>query len=78
MDEANQERVKNIVGENIKICIDGAHNEAGASSLSHWARQNLTSLIYMILGMTNNRNVTEFCNHFQDIITQGIAVTVES
>ena len=32
----------------------------------------------MILGMTNNRNVTEFCSHFQDIITQGIAVTVES
>ena len=32
----NQERVKNIVGENIKIYIDGAHNEAGASSLSHW------------------------------------------
>lgn len=73
-----QERVKNIVGENIKIYIDGAHNEAGAASLSHWAKQNLTGPVYMILGMTNNRDIAKFCSPFQNIITQGIAVTVES
>lgn len=74
----NQDRIKNIVGENIKIYIDGAHNESGAVSLSHWARHNLTGPIYMILGMTNNRDVTKFCSHFQNIVNQGIAVAVES
>ena len=78
LQQIHQERVKDIVGDNIKIYIDGAHNEAGAASLSHWAKQNLTGPVYMILGMTNNRNVEEFCSHFQNIVTQGIAVTVES
>lgn len=32
----------------------------------------------MILGMTNNRDVEKFCSHFRDIITQGVAVSVES
>ena len=73
-----QERIRHIVGNNIKIYIDGAHNESGALSLSYWAKQNLTGPVYMILGMTNNRDIEKFCRHFQGIVTQGIAVTVES
>ena len=74
----NQKRVRHIIGDNIKIYIDGAHNESGAMSLSYWAKQNLTGPVYMILGMTNNRDAEKFCNHFQSIVTQGIAVSVES
>lgn len=47
-------------------------------SLSYWAQQNLTGPVYMILGMTNNRDVEKFCSHFKDIVTQGLAVSVES
>ena len=74
----NQDRVKHIIGENIKLYIDGAHNESGAMSLSYWAQQNLTGPVYMILGMTNNRDIEKFCSHFKDIVTQGVAVSVES
>lgn len=74
----NQDRVRHITGDYIKIYIDGAYNESGAMSLSHWIKQNLTGPVYMILGMTNNRDVEIFCNHFKGIITEGIAVRVES
>lgn len=74
----NQDRVKHIIGENIKLYIDGAHNESGAISLSCWIKQNLAGPVYMILGMTNNRDVEKFCSHFKDIVIQGIAVSVES
>ena len=74
----NQDRVKHIIGDNIKLYIDGAHNESGAISLSHWIQQNLTGPVYIILGMTNNRDVEKFCSHFKDIVIQGIAVSVES
>jgi len=73
-----QERVKNIVGDNIKIYLDGAHNDAGASCLSHWAKNNIDTPVYMVLGMTNNRDATKFCAHFKNIISDGVAVTVES
>jgi dihydrofolate synthase / folylpolyglutamate synthase len=73
-----QERTANIVNENIKIYIDGAHNDAGAICLSDWAKSRVNGPVYMILGMTNNRNVTSFCNHFKNIISSGVAVTIES
>ncbi len=73
-----QERIANIVGDNIEIYIDGAHNEAGAICLSDWAKNNLSGPVYMILGMTNNRDATKFCKNFQNIVNYGIAVTVES
>jgi dihydrofolate synthase/folylpolyglutamate synthase len=73
-----QERIANIVDNNIKIYIDGAHNDSGAICLSNWAKSNLDGPIYMILGMTNNRDVTSFCSHFKNIVTSGIAVTIES
>ena len=73
-----QDRIKSIVGKNIKIYIDGAHNDSGAESLSHWAKQNLTEPIYMILGMTNNRDAGKFCSHFKNIVSEGVSVTVES
>ena len=28
--------------------------------------------------MTNNRDIEKFCSHFKDIVTQGVAVSVES
>jgi len=56
---------KKLAGNNnIEIYLDGAHNEAGAACLAHWARENLEGNIYLVLGMTRNRNATEFCNHF--------------
>lgn len=35
----NQDRVKHIIVDNIKLYIDGAHNESGAMSLSYWVQQ---------------------------------------
>lgn len=67
-----------FVDENIAIYIDGAHNEGGAIVLGNWARENLTEPVYMILGMTNNRDVAKFCQHFKDVCLQAVAVRVTS
>jgi len=62
----------------VNIWVDGAHNSSGAQVLSHWVRENLKSPVYLILGMTKNRNVTEFCSHFKDIATAIYGVKVNS
>ena len=72
------EKTKTLAGNNIQIYLDGAHNEAGASCLSSWASENLQGEIYLILGMTRNRDATVFCNYFQDFVSNGVAVAVES
>jgi dihydrofolate synthase/folylpolyglutamate synthase len=62
----------------VNIWVDGAHNSSGAQVLSHWVHENLKSQVYLILGMTKNRNVTEFCGHFKDIVTAIYGVKVNS
>lgn len=66
-----------LAGSNIQVYIDGAHNTAGAKVLSDWAA-NLSEPVYMILGMTKNRDPIEFCSFFKDITQEGRAVTVSS
>jgi dihydrofolate synthase/folylpolyglutamate synthase len=72
-----KEKTNALAGNNIKIYLDGAHNNAGALCLSNWA-SNLKGKVYIILGMTRNRDVESFCTFFKDIVYQGAAVTVES
>jgi dihydrofolate synthase / folylpolyglutamate synthase len=74
----HQDRIKNIVGANIEIYIDGAHNESGAAALSQWIKNNISTPVYMILGMTKNRDISKFCSYFQNIVSHGVAVNVES
>lgn len=61
-----------------QIWLDGAHNTGGAQSLSNFIRENLTPPIYLILGMTSNREVKPFLSYFTDIVTQIFTVSVIS
>ncbi len=74
----NEKTQKLTSRKDIQIYLDGAHNDSGALSLSHWASENLQGPIYLILGMTRKRNAATFCVHFKDIVQNGIAVNVES
>lgn len=71
-------KTKELVGDNIKIYLDGAHNTDGAKALGHWIQNNAHGNVYLILGMTRNRNVLDFCTPLADFITEGIAVNVKS
>lgn len=71
-------KAKELAGDNVDIYLDGAHNAAGAFCLSNWVRDNLNGDVYLILGMTRNRDILSFCNFFKDCITSGFAVNVES
>ncbi len=71
-------KTKTLAGNNIQIYLDGAHNEAGALCLSSWAAENLKGELYLILGMTRNRDATTFCSYFKDFVNNGVAVAVES
>lgn len=68
----------NLTGNHISIWLDGAHNSNGAQVLASWAKDNLKEPIYLILGITKNRNIEDFCYHFQHIATAGYAVKVLS
>ncbi len=73
-----EKQAKQLAGDNIEIYLDGAHNEAGALSLATWASENLTGPVYLVLGMTRNRDATSFCDYFQHFVTKGMTVPVES
>ncbi len=64
--------------DNIQIYLDGAHNEGGACVLSSWLKTHIKKPIYIIMGMTNNRNIETFCQYFQDLIIEGRAVKILS
>ena len=71
-------RYAKLALKNVSIWMDGAHNSGGAQVLSNWIRDKLDSPIYIILGMTKNRNVTEFCAHFKDLVVKIYGVKVSS
>lgn len=71
-------KYRRLTKDNIQIWVDGAHNSGGAQVLASWMKDNLDSPTYMILGMTKNRNVKEFCLHFSGLIIGGYGVKVLS
>lgn len=60
------------------LWLDGAHNQGGAISLSHWASENLAQPISLILGMTKNRDVQMFLAPFKDVADHIFCVQVKS
>jgi dihydrofolate synthase/folylpolyglutamate synthase len=72
-------KAKDSVSDNIRIWLDGAHNSGGAQVLSDWIREELVDEdVYLILGMTKNRNVEQFSSYFQKLIKKGFGVRVLS
>ncbi len=71
-------KYQHLASNNIRIWVDGAHNNGGAQVLAHWLKDNLESPIYLILGMTKNRNIEDFCAFFRGLIAGGYGVRVIS
>lgn len=68
----------NLADNNINIWIDGAHNNGGAQVLTNWMYDNLIGPTYLIIGMTKNRNIYEFCTYFKNLVEKGYGVKVRS
>lgn len=54
------------------IWLDAAHNNHGAQVLACFIKDNIKTPIYLILGMTKNRNPKEFLQQFLD---QNVAIS---
>jgi dihydrofolate synthase/folylpolyglutamate synthase len=74
----NPKKYSKFVSSNISIWLDGAHNDAGAMVLANWIKDNLKEPVYLILGMTKNRDVEKFCSFFTGLIESGYTVRVLS
>ncbi len=61
-----------------QLFLDGAHNNDGARVLAKWIKDNFAEGIYMIFGVTRNRNVAEFLEHLKPYIKLLCAVCVKS
>ncbi|MBA8756578.1 bifunctional folylpolyglutamate synthase/dihydrofolate synthase [Wolbachia pipientis] len=61
-----------------QLFLDGAHNNDGARVLSQWVKDNFAEGIYMVFGVTSNRNVEEFLEHLKPYIKLLCAVCVKS
>ncbi|QUI60079.1 bifunctional folylpolyglutamate synthase/dihydrofolate synthase [Wolbachia endosymbiont of Spodoptera picta] len=61
-----------------QLFLDGAHNNDGARVLAKWVRDNFTEGVYMIFGVTRNRNFAEFLEHLKPYIKLLCAVCVKS
>ncbi|MFT4314900.1 MAG: folylpolyglutamate synthase/dihydrofolate synthase family protein [Wolbachia pipientis] len=61
-----------------QLFLDGAHNNDGARVLARWIKDNFVEGVYMIFGVTRNRNVAEFLEHLKPYIKLLCAVCVKS
>lgn len=61
-----------------QLFLDGAHNNDGARVLSQWVRDNFAEGVYVIFGVTRNRNVAEFLEYLKPYIKLLCAVCVKS
>ncbi|MHC3897507.1 UNVERIFIED_CONTAM: bifunctional folylpolyglutamate synthase/dihydrofolate synthase [Wolbachia endosymbiont of Nasonia longicornis] len=61
-----------------QLFLDGAHNNDGARVLAKWVRDNFAEGIYMIFGVTRNRNVAEFLERLKPYIKLLCAVCIKS
>lgn len=61
-----------------QLFLDGAHNNDGARVLARWIKDNFAEGVYMIFGVTRNRNVAEFLEHLKPYIKLLCAVCVKS
>lgn len=61
-----------------QLFLDGAHNNDGARVLAKWIKDNFAEGIYMIFGVTRNRNVAEFLEHLKSYIKLLCAICVKS
>ncbi|WP_047759587.1 MAG: bifunctional folylpolyglutamate synthase/dihydrofolate synthase [Wolbachia endosymbiont of Armadillidium vulgare] len=61
-----------------QLFLDGAHNNDGARVLAQWIRDNFAEGVYVIFGVTRNRNVAEFLEHLKPYIKLLCAVCVKS
>ena len=53
----------------IKLYLDGAHNEAAADAVQKFLETLKNKKIYMILGMINTKDPKVFLKHFSSTIT---------
>ncbi|WP_341792698.1 MULTISPECIES: palindromic element RPE3 domain-containing protein [unclassified Rickettsia] len=70
--------VSSFMNDAVQIWVDGAHNNGSAQVLAAWAYDNLEPPIYLILGMTKNRSIEEFCSYFRGLTIKGYGVKVLS
>ncbi|WP_202068263.1 folylpolyglutamate synthase/dihydrofolate synthase family protein [Rickettsia tillamookensis] len=78
IEKIEPKKYSKLIGDNVQIWVDAAHNNSGAQVLTNWIRDNLKSPIYLILGMTKNRNIEEFCSYFKGLTIKGYGVKVLS
>lgn len=64
IEKIHKAKYSHLISDKVSIWVDGAHNSGGAQALANWIRYNLTDPTYMIIGMTKNRNVYDFCSYF--------------
>lgn len=78
IEKIDPQKYSKLIGSNVQIWVDGAHNNSGAQVLANWVHDNLKSPVYLILGMTKNRNIKEFCSYFKGLTIKGYGVKVLS
>ncbi len=78
IERVDPKKYSHLTSENTKIYLDGAHNEGGACVLSSWIKDYIKKPVYIIIGMTNNRDIEKFCQYFQGLVIEGRAVKVVS
>jgi dihydrofolate synthase/folylpolyglutamate synthase len=71
-------RLTKIESENFELWVDGAHNESGSRAVAAWLADQPIKETILIFGMTRNRDVNKFLNHFKGLLTKIIAVNIQS
>ncbi|XP_076246219.1 dihydrofolate synthase/folylpolyglutamate synthase-like [Calliopsis andreniformis] len=67
-----------LLSKDWQLFLDGAQDNDGARVVSQWVKDNFAEGIYVIFGVTRNRNVEESLEHLKPYIKLLCAVCVKS
>ncbi|XP_026471010.1 uncharacterized protein LOC113375285 [Ctenocephalides felis] len=78
LEHIKEGRLVSLLPKDWQLFLDGAHNSDGARVLSEWIKDNFAEGIYVIFGVTRNRNVEEFLTYLKPYTKLLCAVCVKS
>lgn len=76
LQKMNHRAAKQLLGTEVDVYVDGAHNDAAAACLNRWIETSLPERPYLVLGMKRTKNPASFCKRLSAVAPWGVAVPV--
>jgi dihydrofolate synthase / folylpolyglutamate synthase len=78
LEHINVGKLVSLLPDSWRLFLDGAHNNDGARVLTEWIASHCPEGIYIIFGLTRNKDIEQFLQYFKSYVKLLCAVCVQS